>query len=79
MPNPLVTHLQISLTQTQLHPNLVDGVAGKLLADHFWRQFFRNYLPSLETRQKCMSETDNLRIGKTKKNIFVDPQLPCAL
>ncbi|XP_042607435.1 uncharacterized protein LOC109111620 [Cyprinus carpio] len=50
---------------------------SQLLADHFWRQFICNYLPSLQTRQKWMSETDNLRIGETV--MIVDPQLPRAL
>ncbi|KAL0169529.1 hypothetical protein M9458_034125 [Cirrhinus mrigala] len=50
---------------------------SQLLADHFWKQFIRNYLPSLQTRQKWMSETDNLQIGETV--MIVDQQLPRAL
>ncbi len=50
---------------------------SQLLADHFWMHFIRNYLPSLQTRQKWMSETDNLLIGKTV--MIVDPQLPRAV
>lgn len=50
---------------------------SQLLADHFWRQFIRNYLPSLQTRQKWMLEKDNLRVGETV--MIVDHQLPRAL
>lgn len=46
-------------------------------ADHFWRQFIRNYLPSLQTRQKWMSEKDNLRVGEAV--MIVGQQLPRAL
>ncbi|XP_067233763.1 uncharacterized protein [Chanodichthys erythropterus] len=50
---------------------------SQLLADHFWKRFICNYLPSLQTRQKWMSEKDNLRVGETV--MIVDQQLPRAL
>ncbi|XP_073718037.1 uncharacterized protein [Misgurnus anguillicaudatus] len=50
---------------------------SQVLADHFWMQFIRNYLPSLQTRQKWMSEKDNLQVGETV--MIVDQQLPRAL
>ncbi|XP_067274307.1 uncharacterized protein [Pseudorasbora parva] len=50
---------------------------SQLLADHFWRQFICNYLPSLQTRQKWMSEKENLQVGETV--MIVDQQLPRAL
>lgn len=46
------------------------------LVDQFWTQFTRNYLPTLQTRQKWQTSSDNLKVGSVV--LIVDPQLPRA-
>lgn len=50
---------------------------SQVLADHFWSSFIRNYLPSLQTRQKWHSSPADLTEGSIV--MMVDPQLPRAL
>nr|XP_055023061.1 uncharacterized protein LOC129413363 [Misgurnus anguillicaudatus] len=49
---------------------------SQVLADNFWSRFIRNYLPTLQTRQKWHSSSPDL----TEKMVvmIVDPQLPRA-
>ncbi|XP_005167247.1 uncharacterized protein [Danio rerio] len=49
---------------------------SQILADHFWVNFVRHYLPGLQTRQKWQRDTGNLTIGQIV--MIVDPQLPRA-
>lgn len=50
---------------------------AQILADRFWARFIRDYLPSLQTRQKWTRSPPNL---KDKAIVMImDPQLPCAL
>lgn len=50
---------------------------AQILADRFWTQFIRDYLPSLQTRQKWTRSPPNL---KDKAIVMImDPQLPRAL
>lgn len=48
----------------------------QMMADHFWTQFIRNYLPSLQTRQRWRQHTDHLLLDTVV--MIVDPQLPRA-
>nr|XP_061832460.1 uncharacterized protein LOC133616862 [Nerophis lumbriciformis] len=48
----------------------------QMMADHFWTQFIRNYLPSLQTRQRWRQHTDHLPLDTVV--MIVDPQLPRA-
>lgn len=50
---------------------------SQVLADHFWSRFIREYLPTLQIRQKWHSATPEL-LDKAIVMI-VDPQLPRAL
>lgn len=50
---------------------------SQILADHFWVNFIRHYLPSLQPRQKWQKDTANLSTGQIV--MIVDPQLPRAL
>nr|XP_061835547.1 uncharacterized protein LOC133618822 [Nerophis lumbriciformis] len=50
---------------------------SQVLADRFWSSFLRNYLPSLQTRQKWHSTPADLAEGSVV--MLVDPQLPRAL
>ncbi|XP_073766348.1 uncharacterized protein [Danio rerio] len=43
------------------------------LVDQFLTQFTRNYLPTLQTRQKWQTSSDNLKVGSVV--LIVDPQL----
>lgn len=49
---------------------------SQMMADHFWSQFTRNYLPSLQVRQKWQKASDNLSPDAVV--MIVDPQLPRA-
>lgn len=49
---------------------------SQILADHFWVNFVRHYLPGLQTRQKWQRDTGNLTIGQIV--MIVDLQLPRA-
>ncbi|XP_071950981.1 uncharacterized protein [Antedon mediterranea] len=46
---------------------------SQVLADQFWRQFIRSYLPTLQRRQKWQKEVENLEVGDVV--MIVDPQL----
>lgn len=50
---------------------------SQLLADHFWAQFTRKYLPGLQPRQKWRTATPDLAVGAVV--MVLDPQLPRAL
>ncbi|XP_057689053.1 uncharacterized protein LOC130914022 [Corythoichthys intestinalis] len=49
---------------------------SQILANHFWSSFLRNYLPSLQTRQKWQSTRANITDGAVV--LLVDPQSPRA-
>ncbi|XP_038063201.1 uncharacterized protein LOC119733910 [Patiria miniata] len=46
---------------------------SQILADQFWRQFIRSYLPAMQVRQKWQQEVGNLAVGEVV--MIVDPQL----
>ncbi len=46
------------------------------IVDQFWIQFTRNYLPTLQTRQKWHKASPNLKVDSVV--LLVDPQLPRA-
>lgn len=48
----------------------------QMMVDHFWAQFLRHYLPSLQVRQKWRRPTSDLVLGTVA--MIVDPQLPRA-
>lgn len=50
---------------------------SQVLADRFWSSFLRNYLPSLQTRQKWHSTRADIAEGTLV--MLVNPQLPRAL
>lgn len=50
---------------------------SQLLAEHFWRHFFKYYSPGLQARQKWKTEKRSLESGNVV--MIVDPQLPRAL
>lgn len=50
---------------------------SQVLADHFWVQFTRKYLPGLQSRQKWRTATPNLAVGTVV--MVIDTQLPRAL
>lgn len=49
---------------------------SQVLADHFWVQFTRKYLPSLQLRQKCQTSAPDLAVEQVV--MVVDSQLPRA-
>lgn len=49
---------------------------SKILVDHFWSQFVRDYLPTLQPRQKWHCATTPLAIGQVV--MMIDPQVPRA-
>ncbi|XP_073769332.1 uncharacterized protein [Danio rerio] len=49
----------------------------QVLADRFWSQFLKNYLPALQTREKWQTDTNPLQPDTVV--LIVDPQLPRAL
>ncbi|KAI2661983.1 ORF V: Enzymatic polyprotein [Labeo rohita] len=50
---------------------------SQILADRFWSRFIRDYLPSLQTRQKWQASPPDLQ--KHTYVMIVDPQLPRGL
>ncbi len=50
---------------------------SQILADQFWSRFIRDYLPSLQTRQKWQASPPNLK--EQTFVMIVDPQLPRSL
>lgn len=50
---------------------------SQVLADQFWTTFIKNYLPTLQPRQKWMSDCSNLTPGTVV--MVIDHQLPRAL
>ncbi|XP_058652120.1 uncharacterized protein LOC131552381 [Onychostoma macrolepis] len=49
---------------------------SQVLADQFWSSFIKNYLPSLQSRQKWYSTSTDINLGSVV--LMVDPQLPRA-
>ncbi|XP_037604330.1 uncharacterized protein LOC119475569 [Sebastes umbrosus] len=49
---------------------------SQILADQFWSQFIRDYLPTLQPRNKWLTATDNLEEDTVV--LVMDPQLPRA-
>ncbi|KAL1282348.1 hypothetical protein QQF64_001151 [Cirrhinus molitorella] len=49
---------------------------SQVIADHFWTQFIRNYLPGLQLRQKWQNMAQNIAVGQVV--LVVDSQLPRA-
>ncbi|XP_042575337.1 uncharacterized protein LOC122136428 [Cyprinus carpio] len=49
---------------------------SQVLADQFWTSFIKNYLPTLQPRQKWMRDSNNLTPGTF---VIIDYQLPRAL
>ncbi|KAL0147788.1 hypothetical protein M9458_056904 [Cirrhinus mrigala] len=49
---------------------------SQVIADHFWTQFLRNYLPCLQLRQKWQNITPNLAVDQVV--LIADSQLPRA-
>ncbi len=47
---------------------------SQILSDHFWAHFLRNYLPSLQSRQKW--RTDNPNLQPNTVILILDPHLP---
>lgn len=50
---------------------------SQILADHFWQNFLKYYLPGLQARQKWQTDSANLQVGDVV--MIVDNQLPRAL
>ncbi|KAJ8352093.1 hypothetical protein SKAU_G00235690 [Synaphobranchus kaupii] len=50
---------------------------SQVLADYFWGQFTRRYLPSLQLRQKWRNSPPDLAVGQVV--MVIDAQLPRAL
>ena len=50
---------------------------SQVLADHFWVQFTKNYLPNLQHRRKWSSSTVDLTQDQVV--MIIDPQLPRAM
>lgn len=50
---------------------------SQVIADHFWSQFIRRYLPGLQLRQKWRDLTPDLAVGQVV--MIVDSQLPRAM
>lgn len=50
---------------------------SQVLADRFWSSFIRDYLPSLQSRQKWMQEGNPISLDAVV--MVVDPQLPRGL
>ncbi len=86
-PNPVTPNL---LLMGRLDPSLPQAVYHEsellsrrrwkhmqVLADQFWRQFIKYYLPNLQTRSKWQKDTDYLQPGMIV--MILDPQLPRAL
>ncbi|KAK0132488.1 Gag-Pro-Pol polyprotein [Merluccius polli] len=50
---------------------------SQILSDHFWAHFLRNYLPSLQPRQKWRTDNPDLQLNTVV--LVLDPQLPRSL
>lgn len=50
---------------------------SQVIADHFWSQFTRRYLPSLQQRRKWTVSTGSIAVGRVV--LVMDYQLPRAL
>ena len=48
--------------------------AGRGLNTEFWRRWIREYLPSLQARQKWTEKSRNLRVGEMV--LIADPSVP---
>lgn len=86
-PDPITPNLLLMGRRDSSLPQAVYGSSdllgrrrwkhSQVLADHFWGQFTRKYLPSLQLRQKWRTATPDLAVGQVV--MVVDPQLPRAL
>lgn len=85
-PDPVTPNLLLmgwpdpSLPQVVYHDSELLGRrhwrACQVLSNHFWTQFLRHYLPTLQTRSKWQSDTAPLQLDTVV--MIVDPQLPRA-
>ncbi|KAL0973497.1 hypothetical protein UPYG_G00204780 [Umbra pygmaea] len=50
---------------------------SQVIADHFWGQFTRRYLPNLQLRQKWQKSTQDIAVGQVV--MVIDSQLPRAM
>lgn len=50
---------------------------SQVIAEQFWNHFVKDYLPSLQSRQKWQLKTENLQLGTIV--MILDKQLPRAL
>ncbi|KAI3351108.1 hypothetical protein L3Q82_005676 [Scortum barcoo] len=66
---PQVAYAPDTLTRRRWHHY-------QMMADHFWTQFIRNYLPFLQTHQRWRQHTDHPLLDTVV--MIVDPQLPQA-
>lgn len=74
----LMGRLDPSLLQTLYHDlSQRRWRACQVLADRFWSQFIKNYLPAMQIRKNWRSDTDPLQLNTAV--LIVDPQLPRAL
>lgn len=86
-PDPITPNLLLMGRRDASLPQAVYGTSdllgrrrwrhSQIIADHFWGQFTRRYLPSLQLRQKWRNSTEDLTVGQVV--MVVDPQLPRAL
>ncbi|XP_067219119.1 uncharacterized protein [Chanodichthys erythropterus] len=85
-PDPITPNLLLMGRRDASLPQAVYGPSNLLgrrryrhsqvIADHFWTQFLRNYLPSLQLRQKWQDITSNLAADQVV--LIADSQLPRA-
>ncbi|XP_052456318.1 uncharacterized protein LOC128016040 [Carassius gibelio] len=85
-PDPITPNLLLMGRRDASLPQAVYGPSNLLgrrryrhsqvIADHFWTQFLRNYLPSLQLRQKWQNITPNLAVDQVV--LIADSQLPRA-
>ncbi|KAK7880057.1 hypothetical protein WMY93_033275 [Mugilogobius chulae] len=76
----LMGRLDPSLPQVVYHDSELIGRRHwrtcQVLADRFWTQFLRHYLPTLQTRSKWQRDTSPIQVDTVV--MIVDPQLPRA-
>lgn len=86
-PDPITPNVLLMGRQDATLPQAVYGSSdllgcrrwkhSQVLADHFWGQFTRRYLPSLQLHHKWRTNTSDITIGEVV--MVVNPQLPRAL
>ena len=66
------SHFLNVLPSLNIPPNVIDERVkfsrkrwrqAQLLADHYWKRWMKEYLPSLQERPKCPREQNNLKVG----------------